>query len=77
LNYVPNIGSIIAAVPAALLALVQLGVESALLTVLGFLVVHGLIGNILEPQLMGKGPSLSTLVVSLSLVKARGTSIKL
>ena len=35
LNYVPNIGSIIAALPVALLALVQLGVGSALLTVLG------------------------------------------
>jgi len=68
LNYVPNIGSIIAALPAVLLALVQLGVGSALLTVLGFLVVNGVIGNILEPKLMGKGLSLSALVVFLSLV---------
>src|SRR4030042_1398189 len=68
LNYVPNIGSIIAALPAVLLALVQLGVGSALLTVLGFLVVNGVIGNILEPKLTGKGMSLSTLVVFLSLV---------
>jgi AI-2 transport protein TqsA len=68
LNYVPNIGSVIAALPAVLLALVQLGVGSALLTVLGFLVVNGVIGNILEPKLMGKGLSLSALVVFLSLV---------
>jgi AI-2 transport protein TqsA len=68
LNYVPNIGSIIAALPAVLLALVQLGVGSALLTVLGFLVVNGVIGNILEPKLMGKRLSLSALVVFLSLV---------
>jgi len=68
LNYVPNIGSIIAALPAILLALVQLGVGSALLTVLGFLVVNVVIGNILEPKLTGKGMSLSTLVVFLSLV---------
>ena len=68
LNYVPNIGAIIAALPVALLALVQLGVGSALLTVLGFVVVHIVVGNIIEPKLMGKGLSLSTLVVFLSMV---------
>jgi AI-2 transport protein TqsA len=68
LNYVPNIGSIIAALPVALLALVQLGVGSALLTILGFFVVHMVVGNIIEPKLTGKGMSLSTLVVFLSLV---------
>jgi len=68
LNYVPNIGSILAALPVALLALVQLGVGSALLTVIGFVVVHIVVGNIIEPKLTGKGMSLSTLVVFLSLV---------
>jgi AI-2 transport protein TqsA len=68
LNYVPNIGSIIAALPVALLALVQLGMGSALLTVLGFVVVHIVVGNIIEPKVTGKGLSLSTLVVFLSLV---------
>ena len=47
LNYIPNIGSIIAALPVALLALVQLGVGSALLTVLGFVVVHIVVGNLI------------------------------
>mgnify|MGYP000208592467 FL=1 len=68
LNYVPNIGSIIAALPAVLLALVQLGVGSALLTALGFVVANIVLGNLVEPKLMGKGLSLSTLVVFLSLV---------
>ena len=68
LNYVPNIGPIIAALPVALLALVQLGVGSALLTVLGFVVVHIVLGNFIEPKVMGKGMSISPLVVFLSLV---------
>ncbi len=68
LNYVPNIGAILAALPVALLALVQLGVGSALLTVLGFIVVHIVVGNFIEPKLMGRVLSLSTLVVFLSLV---------
>jgi predicted PurR-regulated permease PerM len=68
LNYVPNIGSIIASVPAVLLVLLQLGVDSAILAILGYLIVNVVISNILEPKLMGKGMSLSTLVVFLSLV---------
>jgi AI-2 transport protein TqsA len=68
LNYVPNIGSIIAAVPAVLFALVQLGVGGAIATAAVFLVVNVLIGSVLEPRYMGRGLGLSTLVVFVSLV---------
>jgi len=68
LNYIPNIGSIIAAVPAVLLALVQLGPGSALLVAAGYLCINIIIGSFLEPRFMGKGLGLSTLVVFLSLV---------
>ena len=67
-NYVPNIGSIIAAVPAVLFALVQLGVSGALATAAVFAVVNVVIGAVMEPRLMGRGLGLSTLVVFLSLV---------
>ena len=68
LNFVPNIGSIIAAIPAVLLALVQLGIGTALWTAAGYLVVNILIGSVLEPKVMGRGLGLSTLVVFVSLV---------
>lgn len=68
LNFVPNIGSIIAAVPAVLLALVQLGMGTALFVAAGYLVVNIVIGSVLEPRFMGRGLGLSTLVVFLSLV---------
>jgi predicted PurR-regulated permease PerM len=68
LNYVPSIGSIIAAVPAILLAVIQLGTGSALLTGLGYVVVNVVIGSVIEPRIMGRGLGLSTLVVFLSLV---------
>ncbi len=68
LNFVPNIGSIIAAVPAVLLALVQLGWVAALWAGFGYLLINGLVGNVLEPRVMGRGLGLSTLVVFISLV---------
>jgi predicted PurR-regulated permease PerM len=68
LNYVPNIGSIIAAIPAVLLALIQLGTIHALLAALGFGIVNVIIGSVVEPRFMGHGLGLSALVVFLSLV---------
>jgi len=68
LNYVPNIGSIIAAVPAVLLAIVQLGVLKALVVAAGYMGINIIMGNFLEPRFMGRGLGLSTLVVFLSLL---------
>ena len=67
-NFVPNIGSIIAAIPAILLALIQLGPGEALLLGVGYVVINVVVGNILEPKLMGQRLGLSTLVVFLSLM---------
>lgn len=68
LNFIPNIGSVIAAVPAVLLAMVQLGLGKALFVALGYLVVNTVIGNFIEPSLMGHQLGLSPLVVFLSLI---------
>lgn len=68
LNYVPTIGSIIAAVPAVLLALVQLGPSEASATALGFLGINVMFGNIIEPRLMGYGVGISPLIVFVGLV---------
>jgi len=67
-NFIPNIGSIIAAVPVILLALIQLGFIAAAEVGLLYLAMNSLIGSFLEPKLMGKSLGLSTLVVFLSLV---------
>jgi len=67
-NFVPNIGSIIAAVPALLLALVQLGPDVVVYTGVGYIVINLLVGNVIEPRFMGRGVGLSTLVVFVSLV---------
>jgi len=68
LHYVPNIGSIIAAIPAVILTLVQFGIGRAALTAAGYLAVGFMLGNVVEPMLMGRRLGLSTLVVFLSLI---------
>ena len=68
LNFIPNIGSILAAVPAVLLAFVQLGPWGALEIGAIYLVINIMIGSIIEPRLMGQGLGISTLVVFLSLI---------
>jgi len=69
-NFVPNIGSIIAAVPPVLLAIVQPdgSLSKALAVAIGYAVVNVVIGNAIEPRVMGRGLGLSTLVVFVSLV---------
>ena len=68
LNYIPNVGSVIAAVPAVMIAWLELGNMPALATAIGYLVVNTVVGNFLEPRLMGKGLGLSVLVIFCSMV---------
>ncbi len=68
LHFVPNLGSIVAAIPAVLLALIQLGMGHAALAAAGYLVIGFTLGNVVEPRLMGRKLGLSTLVVFLSLI---------
>jgi len=68
LNYIPNIGSILAAIPAILIALILKGAVSASLVTLGYLFINFIFGTFLEPKYMGKGLGLSTLVVFISLI---------
>jgi predicted PurR-regulated permease PerM len=68
MNFVPYIGSIIAAIPAVVLSLIDAGPVVSLAVAAGFVVVNVIVGNVLEPRYMGRGLGLSTLVVFLSLL---------
>jgi len=68
MNFIPNVGSILAAIPAILLAIVQLGFPQAGLVAAGYVLVNLVMGNLVEPRFMGKGLGLSPLVVFLSLI---------
>lgn len=68
LNFVPNIGSLLAAGPPVLLSLVQLGPGSALALAVGYVVINTIFGNVVEPLVLGRKLGLSSLVVFLSLI---------
>ncbi|MGM9997282.1 AI-2E family transporter [Campylobacter lanienae] len=68
LNYIPTIGSIIAAIPAILVSLAVNDISATLWLTLIYLIVNISIGNFIEPRFLGKGLGISTLVVILSLL---------
>ncbi|PKH22232.1 pheromone autoinducer 2 transporter [Enterobacterales bacterium CwR94] len=68
LNFIPNIGPIVAGIPPVIQALLLNNVVDAAIVGALFIGIHMVIGNMLEPKLMGRGLGLSTLVVFLSLL---------
>jgi predicted PurR-regulated permease PerM len=68
LNFIPTIGSAVAAIPAIAIAFIVLGPTYALITAAFYGVVNIMIGSIIEPRFMGENLGLSTLAVFLSLV---------
>lgn len=68
LNYIPNLGMLISLVPAAIIALVERGPGTALAVIVGYAVIHLVIGSIVEPRVLGRTMGLSPLVVLLSMI---------
>lgn len=69
LNFVPTIGSILAAIPALFLSLILFGsLGHAVLVLGGYVFINMVFGNLIEPNLMGRRLGLSTLVVIVSLI---------
>lgn len=63
LNYVPYIGSVIAAVPPILFALATQGLQRGAAVALGIIVIEQVMGNLVAPLVEGRGVKLSPLVV--------------
>jgi len=67
-NYIPTIGSIIAAIPAVLFAMIELEFGGIIWTIIIFTSVNLIIGSLIEPKVMGKGLGLSTFIVFAGLI---------
>lgn len=68
LNFVPAVGSVIAAVPAIALAMIDNSPQTAAAVALCYVGINIAIGNFLEPRVMGEGMGLSPLIVITSLI---------
>lgn len=68
LNYIPTIGSIIAAVPAVAVATLQLGMERGLALAGVYLAANVVLGSVADPILIGRQLRLSPIVILVSLV---------
>lgn len=68
LNFIPNIGSLIATLFPAALALVQFETLAPFLVILiGVGAIQIIVGNLIEPRMMGSSLNISSLVVILAL----------
>ena len=67
-NFVPVIGSLVAAIPAILLSLIELDIQTTAYIMVLYFIINISISNILEPKLMGKELGLSPLVIFFSLI---------
>lgn len=68
LNYIPNLGSVIAVIPPSLMALVQHGPLPAAMTLGGLTVIEQIIGNYIDPRMQGRRLQISPVLVLVALV---------
>jgi predicted PurR-regulated permease PerM len=68
LNFIPVIGSIIAAIPPIVLSLIEQKWGVSLWLVIWYLAINTVIGNIIQPAMLGKGLGLSAFSVFWSMV---------
>ncbi len=67
LNYIPTVGSVVAAIPVVVLALLQLGLGWAIGLGVFYIALNFAIGNVIEPRILGRHLGLSPFVVIVSL----------
>ena len=68
LSFIPGFGSVGSTAAATLAAIAELGMAKGAVVLLGYVMIHNLIGNLLEPKVLGRAMGLSPLVVMVSIV---------
>jgi predicted PurR-regulated permease PerM len=67
MGYIPSIGFMIALVPPVLLAYAEYGVQTAIVVLLGYILINGGVQNFIQPKIMGDRLRISPLVVFVGL----------
>ena len=67
MGYIPSIGFIIALIPPVLMAYAQYGLGTALIVLLGYVLINGGVQNFVQPKMMGQGLKINPLVVFVGL----------
>ena len=68
MSFIPSIGYLIALIPPVLVALLQHGPGTALIVLVGYQLINGLVDSVLGPRLLGRGLDVAAIVTILSLV---------
>ncbi len=68
LNFIPNIGSFLAAMPPIILALLFQGYGIAIITSIGYVILNVFVSNFIEPRILGQQLGLRFVVIFVSLI---------
>lgn len=67
MGYIPSIGFLIALIPPVVLAYAQYGLQTALIVLIGYILINGGVQNFIQPKIMGQGLRISPVVVFVGL----------
>jgi len=67
MGYIPSIGFIIALIPPLIMAYAQFGIETALIVLVGYILINGGVQNFIQPKVMGNRLRISPVVVFIGL----------
>jgi predicted PurR-regulated permease PerM len=67
MGYIPSIGFIIALIPPVLMAYAQYGIQTALIVLVGYILINGGVENFYKPKVMGQKLLVSPLIVFIGL----------
>jgi len=67
MGYIPTVGFWLALIPPVIIAYTTLGLETAVIVFLGYVLINGSVQNFIQPRMMGQGLGISPVVVFISL----------
>ena len=69
MGYIPSIGLVIALIPPVLMAYAQYGLQTALIVLVGYILINGGVQNFYQPKVMGQRLKVSPVIVFKSIVR--------